>query len=111
MSGIDIAEEYFNNGHFVLSIGALDEWIENHQIAHMLELKVHNLMELDNKEEALKTVQILNVVGEKYHYKMLHLHVLNMMGRYYEAHDLLQVVDQEYGVNIGLNRLFLKLIT
>ena len=106
-----MAKQHFNNGQFVLSIGILDDWIDNKQIGTMLELKVHNLMELDKMEDALRTVEVLNIVGECYHYKMLHLHVLSMMDRYSEAYEILQDLDQKYGMNIGLNKLFLRLKT
>ncbi len=110
MSTLDKATEHFNNGKFILSIGVIDEVLYNPNIGTLLELKIHNLVELDSMDEALKTVEILNDIDERYHYKMLHLHVLNMMERYYDAYNLLQQIDQQYGTNIGLNRLLLRLI-
>lgn len=105
-----MAKHHFNNGQFVLSIGVLDQYLDGSEIANMLELKVHNLMELNKMDDALKAVEVLNVIEEKYHYRMLHLHVLSMMERYYEAYELLQDLNHKFGVNIGLNRLLLKLI-
>ena len=47
MSTIDVARDHFESGLFNISIDILDKIIQKQQIATLLELKVHNLMELN----------------------------------------------------------------